>query len=54
MVVIEGQMTVVIDGENWVLDKGDCITFDSSLPHRAANRGTRPAVVIAAITPPSF
>ena len=54
MVVIEGQMTVVIDSEHWVLDKGDCITFDSSLPHRAANRGTRPAVVIAAITPPSF
>ncbi|MFM9107298.1 MAG: helix-turn-helix domain-containing protein [Chloroflexota bacterium] len=54
MVVIEGQMTVMIDGEEWVLEQGDCITFDSSLPHRAANRGARTAVVIAAITPPSF
>lgn len=54
MVVIEGRMTVWIDGEEWVLEKGDCITFESGLPHRAMNRGSRPAVVIAAITPPSF
>lgn len=54
MVVIEGQMTVWIDGEEWELGPGDCITFESGLPHRARNRGTRPATVIAAITPPSF
>lgn len=54
MVVIEGEMHFWVDGEEFVLGKGDCITIDSSLPHRAANRSTRPAIVIAAITPPSF
>jgi mannose-6-phosphate isomerase-like protein (cupin superfamily) len=54
MVVIAGEMTVWIAGEEWTLGPGDAITFDSALPHRAINRGPVPAVVIAAITPPSF
>lgn len=54
MVVIAGRMHVWIDGEEWALEQGDCITFDSSLPHRAANRGATTAVVITAITPPAF
>jgi transcriptional regulator with XRE-family HTH domain len=54
MVVIEGEIHFWVDGEEFVLQEGDAITIDSSLPHRAANRGTRRAVVIAAMTPPSF
>lgn len=54
MVVIAGELHVWIDGEEWALGAGDAIAFDSALPHRAMNRGERPAVVIAAITPPSF
>lgn len=54
MVVISGEMQVWIDGEEWTLGPGDAIAFDSALPHRAMNRGRHPAVVIAAITPPSF
>lgn len=54
MVVISGEMHVWIDGEEWRLGTGDAITFDSALPHRAINHGSEPAVVIAAITPPSF
>lgn len=54
MVVISGEMHVWIDGEEWRLGTGDAITFDSALPHRAINRGSEPAIVIAAITPPSF
>lgn len=54
MVVIEGEMHFWIDGEEFVLGAGDCITIDSSLPHRAGNRSDNPAIVIAAITPPSF
>jgi transcriptional regulator with XRE-family HTH domain len=54
MVVISGEMIVWIDGEEWALGPGDAIAFDSALPHRAMNRGSVPAVVIAAITPPSF
>jgi len=54
MVVIEGEIHFWVDGEEFVLQEGDSIRIDSSLPHRAANLGTRRATVIAAMTPPSF
>jgi transcriptional regulator with XRE-family HTH domain len=54
MVVIEGEIHFWVDGEEFVLGEGDAITIDSGLPHRAANLGTRRAVTIAAMTPPSF
>ena len=43
-----------VDGEEYILQAGDCITIDASRPHRAGNRSDAPAIVIAAITPPSF
>ncbi|MBI3972598.1 MAG: cupin domain-containing protein [Chloroflexi bacterium] len=54
MVVIRGQMHYWVAGDLFVLDAGDAITIDASQPHRAANLGKDPAVVVAAITPPSF
>ena len=54
MVVIEGEIHFWIDGEEIVLGEGDALTIDSGLPHRAANRGDKRAIVIAAMTPPSF
>ncbi len=54
MVVIQGEIQMWIDGQIWELAAGDAITFDSAVPHRAINRGPVPAIVIAAITPPSF
>jgi transcriptional regulator with XRE-family HTH domain len=54
MAVIQGEMHFWVDGEVYVLQAGDCITIDASRPHRAGNRSDAPAVVIAAITPPSF
>ncbi|MGD9712076.1 MAG: helix-turn-helix domain-containing protein [Thermomicrobiales bacterium] len=54
MVVIKGEMHFWVGEELFVLQAGDCITIDSAVPHRAGNRSTHPATVIAAITPPSF
>jgi transcriptional regulator with XRE-family HTH domain len=54
MVVIQGEMHFGVDGEEYVLQAGDCITIDAAHPHRAGNRSDAPAIVIAAITPPSF
>jgi transcriptional regulator with XRE-family HTH domain len=54
MVVIQGEMHFWVDGEEYILQAGDCITIDAARPHRAGNRSPAPAVVIAAITPPSF
>jgi transcriptional regulator with XRE-family HTH domain len=54
MVVIQGEMHFWVDGEEYVLQAGDCITIDAARPHRAGNRSDALAIVIAAITPPSF
>jgi len=54
LVVIEGEIHFWIDGDEIVLGQGDALTIDSGLPHRAENRSDRRAVVIAAMTPPSF
>jgi transcriptional regulator with XRE-family HTH domain len=53
-VCIEGTLVVVIDGQEYILNAGDSISFDCSRPHRTENRSDAPAVVISAITPPSF
>lgn len=52
--VIAGTMHVVHGDKEYVLETGDCISLDSSVPHRAENRGTETVVQICAITPPRF
>jgi transcriptional regulator with XRE-family HTH domain len=42
-VVIEGVLTVDVDGEAYELNPGDSIAYDSSRPHRIENRGRKQA-----------
>jgi transcriptional regulator with XRE-family HTH domain len=53
-IVLSGTMHVVIGDEEHVLEAGDSIAFNSSIPHRIENRGAEKVVQISAITPPSF
>jgi transcriptional regulator with XRE-family HTH domain len=53
-VVVKGRVHIWVEDEEFVLDEGDSLSLDSSLPHRTANLDREPAVVISAITPPSF
>ena len=53
-IVIRGRVHIWVDDEEYVLEEGDSITFESSRPHRTANLDREPAIVICAITPPSF
>lgn len=53
-VCLEGSVVVTIDGHDFVLNEGDSISFDSGRPHQVENRTDRRAVLISAITPPSF
>jgi len=53
-ICLEGSVVVTIDGEEFVLNEGDSISFDSSRPHRVENRSDRRAVLVSAITPPAF
>lgn len=53
-ICLEGSVVVTIEGEEFVLNEGDSISFDSSRPHRVENRTDRRAVLVSAITPPAF
>lgn len=51
---IRGSVVVTIEGEEFVLEEGDSISFDSGRAHQVENRADEPAILISAITPPSF
>jgi uncharacterized cupin superfamily protein len=38
--VMEGTLTVDLDGESYTLEPGDSIAYDSTRPHRLINHGT--------------
>lgn len=52
--VLKGQLTVALDGKEYVLEEGDSIYFNSSLPHKYINRGDEDCVSIWAMTPAFF
>jgi transcriptional regulator with XRE-family HTH domain len=52
--ILQGQLFVCIDGTGYHLDEGDSITYDSALPHWYRNATSRDAVLIGAMTPPTF
>lgn len=53
-VCLEGSVVVSIEGDEFVLGKGDSISFDSGRPHQVENRTDSRAILISAITPPAF
>jgi transcriptional regulator with XRE-family HTH domain len=50
--VLAGTMHVIVGNEEYVLEAGDSVALDSSIPHRIENRGAEKVVQISAITPP--
>jgi transcriptional regulator with XRE-family HTH domain len=53
-VVLAGTMHLQIGDELFVLETGDSIVFDSSVPHLVMNPGPERLVQISAITPPRY
>lgn len=51
---VEGSYALIIDGEEFIVNEGDSISFNAGLPHRLENRTDQRVVLIAAITPPNF
>ena len=47
--VLEGQVDVSLSGHTDVLNPGDSIYYDSSLPHAVSCHGDDPATIIAVI-----
>ncbi len=52
--LMEGELIVCISSTRYTLTEGDSLTYDSSLSHWYRNPTDRPAVLIGAMTPPSF
>jgi len=52
--VIQGRVEVHIDGSLYRLNPGDSIFFPAKLPHYVRGAGRRKAVMIWAISPPSY
>jgi len=52
--VLEGRFRGVIGSQKVILEPGDSIYYDSSVPHRWENAGNVEVKAIWAITPPSF
>lgn len=44
--ILSGSMQVELDGKVHELEQGDCIYFDSSIPHRLSNPGDVPLAVL--------
>ncbi len=49
-VVLEGTVTLVIDGERHELRAGDSVTFDADLAHHLENNSKDPAELLAVVT----
>lgn len=52
--VIKGKLMVKMENEEHILEEGDSIYFDSTIPHRYINIGDEVCESIWAMTPPSF
>ncbi|MEA2191060.1 MAG: hypothetical protein QOI73_1181, partial [Solirubrobacteraceae bacterium] len=48
--VVEGRVVLAIDGEDYELRAGDCVTFDADLPHHFENPGSDDAVLLAVVS----
>ena len=53
-ICLKGSIVVTIEEQEFVLTEGDSISFDCLRPHRVENRSSATAIVVSAITPPSF
>jgi transcriptional regulator with XRE-family HTH domain len=53
VLVMSGTLHATIGGQAFVLEQGDTVTYDASLPHRWSNPGSEPVEFLAVSTPPA-
>lgn len=53
-IVIKGTLKILMEDQEYILNEGDSIYFDSTIPHRYINIGDEVCESIWAMTPPSF
>jgi transcriptional regulator with XRE-family HTH domain len=52
--IVRGELQVSVNGQQYLLQEGDSLTYDSALPHWYRNATEHDAALIGAMTPPSF
>ncbi|MAC83487.1 MAG: hypothetical protein CL624_05070 [Arcobacter sp.] len=52
--VLDGEIVVTLENQEFILQKGDSIRFKPETPHKIENRSLKKASYISAITPVSF
>jgi transcriptional regulator with XRE-family HTH domain len=52
--MLEGQALIEVGNQEFILEEGDSLYFDCGMPHRVTTLGEKTAIMISAITPPSF
>lgn len=52
--IIKGTLVVRVADKEYILNEGDSIYFNSTVPHRYINGGSEKVISIWAMTPPSF
>lgn len=53
-IVLAGTFELQVGSERFTLSEGDCVSYRSSLPHKAANVGSTRGEVMWIISPPSY
>ncbi|MDX6637128.1 MAG: hypothetical protein QOJ01_639 [Solirubrobacterales bacterium] len=48
-VILDGELTLVVDGEHHELGAGDSVTFDADLPHHFENQGREATKFVAVV-----
>lgn len=52
--VLKGELVVLLGGKEYVLEEGDSIYFNSTVPHKYINHGDEDCISIWAMTPAFF
>ena len=52
--ILSGRAECWIGEDLMVLEEGDCVYFDATVPHRMRNSGSEPCVWLHVVTPASF
>lgn len=52
--VVQGSLSLWIDARKIILNEGDSFAFESHIQHRYANEGDEVAIIVWAISPPTY
>lgn len=51
---LEGDVKIILEGQEFALRQGETLYFDASLPHEIHNTGSKSAKLLCAVSPPKI